>query len=186
MCGMKKIWMIMAVLLGLICFTACAGSTTEEDEGYELNGNGLDELITLEVPEGYEAGSTSANGFGGEVISRHWNKDGSELDLTMLSCQEKAVLGTDGPITEYADGDEIVDTVTLDGGVPAYVTYSDGEGEDGVTVKNVDISAVFQYGDYIISLGMMDAETNRTLTREEIDDFYQALRSIGFVPIQEQ
>ena len=206
---MKKTLAVVIALAAMVCFTMCLGAcgsgsdATDSGDGaaagdsaaagdgaaaekpYEVGGIGLDELVSFDIPDGYEEKFVSQNGPKGEIIQQTWYNEDSDISLSMLTYKEKGIMGTDGTLENYIGNSDYEDVVQLDGGKSeAYVSIVDGGAEDGSNIKDNVIEAVFAYGDYILSLDLSNTK-EESITKEQKDTFYKVLKSAGFTEFAE-
>ena len=200
---MKKTLAVVIALAAMVCFTMCLGAcgsgsdATDTGSGsdavdgaaaekpYEVGGIGLDELVSFDIPDGYEEKFVSQNGPKGEIIEQTWYNDDSDISLSMLTYKEKGIMGTDGTLEKYIGNEDYEDVVRLDGGKSeAYVSIVDGGAEDGSNIKDNVIEAVFAYGDYILSLDLSNTK-EESITKEQKDTFYKVLKSASFTEFAE-
>lgn len=200
---MKKTLAVVIALAAMVCFTMClgacgsgsdatdtgdsaaAGDGAAAEKPYEVGGIGLDELVSLDIPDGYEEKFVSQNGPKGEIIQQTWYNEDSDISLSMLTYKEKGIMGTDGTLENYIGNSDYEDVVQLDGGKSeAYVSIVDGGAEDGSNIKDNVIEAVFAYGDYILSLDLSNTK-EESITKEQKDTFYKVLKSAGFTEFAE-
>jgi len=200
---MKKTLAVVIALAAMVCFTMCLGAcgsgsdATDTGSGsdavdgaaaekpYEVGGIGLDELVSFDIPDGYEEKFVSQNGPKGEIIQQTWYNEDSDISLSMLTYKEKGIMGTDGTLEKYIGNEDYEDVVRLDGGKSeAYVSIVDGGAEDGSNIKDNVIEAVFAYGDYILSLDLSNTK-EESITKEQKDTFYKVLKSASFTEFAE-
>ena len=190
---MQRLLFIAALVLVTICFAACGG----DDSGsagsfdvkgpYELEGIGLDDIVTFDIPKEYSGPAESRNGSKGEVIQQTWESDDSEITLSMLSYFGNGVIGMDGSLEDYVeDGFDMVDVVELDSPQPdAYITYADGTANDGSEIQDNSIEAVFSSEDYVLSLELFNNEGG-SVTEDQKETFYKVLKSAKFAELLEE
>lgn len=177
---MKKLTIALLIALLAIAFAACSEGE-ENNKSFELEGLGVDDLVSLEIPKGYEEADLTQNGSpSSEILSHSWANEDSSVRLVMLSYDGKGILGMDGSIEDYLS-DLSPDAIFVSMNSPltdAFVTFVDGTAEDGSSIKDNNLDAVFNYDKYVLGLEMENTR-KKTLTDEQKETFYTVLKSIS-------
>ena len=177
---MKKLTIALLIALLAMAFAACSQGE-KNSKPFELEGLGVDDLVSLEIPEGYEEADLTQNGFpDSEILSHSWANEDSSLRLVMLSYDGKGIMGMDGSMEDYLS-DLSPDAIFVSMNSPltdAFVTFVDGTAEDGSNIKDNNLDAVFSYDKYVLGLEMENTQ-EKTLTDEQKDTFYNVLNSIS-------
>ena len=165
----------------------------------DLNGIGLDDILSWEIPEGYGNEEQTVSG-GDELVEIEWNDEDSVLSISMQTYKNECVMGfEEGGIDSYIKAENYgLETVAIgkNGEVTAYISAEPISTKDGDAADDwhppadtMRMNALFEYGDYVLSLylekfqfGKEESSTdyNNSLTEEQIDAFYSALQSITF------
>ncbi len=165
---MIRTGLIVVLILESLLFCACSDDTVSVD------GNGLTDIMVVEIPEGYEPEGNDVLDDDGEVISRSYRNDTSSVFFMILSYRGKAVMGSDGTIEDwFKEQDDIADTVSLEDADSEVYICPDPETSDRRIIEGV-----FGYRDYVIMAGMESHDGEPPLTDEQIDEFYRMLESI--------
>lgn len=140
---------------------------------------GLDKLMNYTIPKDYTVEKNVIYNDNNELISIHYGKNNTSIYLILLCYNDKAVMGSDGGLSEwFREGIEIDKTYEIDKtntpGVCAYIYYPNDIGTTDM------IESVFSYKDYLVMVGMTNYNGDY-LTKEEISTFYNLLDSIRFL-----
>ena len=177
---MKKLAIAFFVVLFAIAFAACSQGG-DNSKAFELEGLGVDDLVSLELPEDYEETDLTQNGAGDtEILSRTWANEDSSVRLAMLSYDGKGILGMDGSVADYVS-DYSPDAYFVSMNSPltdAYVTLADGTSEDGDNIKDNTIEATFGCDKYVLGLEMENTR-EKSLAEEQKETFYTILKTIS-------
>ena len=194
--------LLIAGVGGLLRGTAV--NTIEQltmDEEVDLNGIGLDDILSWETPEGYENPEETVGG-GDELVGIEWNDEDSVLSISMQTYKGDCVMGfEEGGIDNYieaenygletisiGDNSEVITHISAE---PVSYKTKDGEATDNwhPPADTMRMNALFEYGEYVFSLcvekfqfdedGSSTDYTN-SLTKEQIGAFYSTLQSISF------
>lgn len=194
--------LLIAGIGGLLRGTAV--NTMEQltmSEEVNLNGIGLDDILSWKTPEGYENPEETVGG-GDELVGIEWNDEDSVLSISMQTYKGECVMGFEkGGIENYIGAENYsLETVAIgeNGEVTAYISAEpvsyktkDGEAIDDwhPPEDTMRMKALFEYGDYVLSLCLerfqfdedgSSIDFANTLTKEQIDAFYSTLQSITF------
>lgn len=177
---MKKLAIVLFVFLLAMAFTACSQGE-ENGKAFELEGLGVVDLVSLEIPEGYGETDLTQNGSASsEILSQSWENGDSSVRLVMLSYDGKGIMGMDGYVEDYVS-DFSPDAYFVSMNSPltdAYVTFVDGTAEDGENIKDNSLEATFGYDKYVLGLEMENTR-EESLTDEQEETFYAILKSIS-------
>ena len=149
---------------------------------YQVDGRGLDELITLLIPTGYEKGSDVTNSPGGEILQKTWDNDDYSICLSILSYKGKGIMGADGDIGYYSQGFAAT-TLINQSSTTAYISYS-GTSEGSKPVNENHVNAIFPHGEYVLSLDIENRKED-TVTEEQKTLLYNLLQTAEFHPLTE-
>ena len=194
--------LLIAGVGGLLRGTAV--NTVEQltmGEEVDLNGIGLDDILSWKTPEGYENPEKTVGG-GDELVGIEWNDEDSVLSISIQTYKGDCVMGfEEGGIDSYIEAEQYgLETVSIgdNSKVNAYISAEpvsyktkDGEATDNwhPPADTMRMNALFEYGDYVLSLclekfqfGENGSSTDYTnsLTEEQVDAFYSILQSITF------
>lgn len=172
----------ITLLILLLAFGLAACSQGEENgKAFELEGKGVNDLVSLEIPEGYEEVDLTQNGTpGSEILSQSWENGDSSVRLAMLAYDGKGILGMDGNVEDYmTDLSPDAHFVSMNSPLTdAYVTFAGGTTEDGENIKDYALDATFGYDKYVLSLELENSH-EQSLTEEQKETFYEILKSIS-------
>lgn len=171
------------------------------DKEVDLNGIGLDDILSWKTPEGYENPEETV-GEGDELVGIEWNDEDSVLSISIQTYKGDCVMGfEEGGIDSYIEAEHYgLETISIgdNSEATAYISAEpvsdktkDGEATDDwhPPADTMRMNALFEYGDYVISLclekfqfGEDGSSTDYTnsLTEEQTDAFYSTLQSISF------
>lgn len=198
---------LCAVIVGVLI---CWGCGLLRGVGYEavnkvtqadLNGIGLDDIMLWEEPEAY-GDCAKTIGKNGELIGSEWSDEDSMIFICMETYKGQRVMGLEkGDINSYIKQKQYnLEPIYIgrDGEVKTYIsaepilakTENYGPAEDWNPPEDTcRMEAVFQYGEYVISLRVEKFEFSndgaksdsvRPLTRDQIESFYNTLDTITF------
>ena len=194
--------LLIAGVGGLLRGTAV--NTIEQltmDEEVDLNGIGLDDILSWETPEGYENPEETVGG-GDELVGIEWNDKDSVLSISIQTYKGDCVMGfEEGGIDSYIEAENYgLETISIgdNSEATAYISAEpvsdktkDGEATDdwNPPADTMRMNALFECGDYLISLCLekfqfdengSSTDYTNSLTEEQIDAFYSTLQSISF------
>ena len=169
----KKLALI-AVVLGMMVFTAC--SSESADEYPDLGGAGLDEVMTLTVPDGFEASGENGGTFlpTGECVQKYWQSEDrtSEIGAEILVYDGEPIMVDPTTIAEFTEGEE-VEIREYNGNT--YHIVEGFSGEDGI--EDSMLTAYVEYDKYIMCF---EISSDEALTKEQKKAFNKMLKSVRF------
>lgn len=201
---------LCAVIVGLlICwiigeFRTYVRETVDQltqAEEPDLNGIGLDDIMSWGTPEGYGEGIETESK-SKELIGMEWSDEDSMISICMQTYKGECVMGfEEGNIDSYIKEERYnLEPVNIgeNGEVKAYIS---AEPVSGKAIKDEPaedwnppadshrLEAAFQYGEHVISVCLEKyrfsedgsaSDFSGALTDKQIESFYSTLRSISF------
>jgi len=154
---------LLLLILGVICIILCRPPY-----------KGLDEIMEMDIPEGYVPEGHEVYSDSNQLISRHYKKRDNSIYQILLSYKSKALMGSDETMDEWKQTVSIADQISV-GDTEMYI-YPMGLQERADVEKSI-IEAVFEYKGYMIMVGM-ENYSGAPLSMEQRKAFYKLLESI--------
>lgn len=201
---------LCAVIVGLLsCWILGAFRTNVSEtvdqltqaEEPDLNGVGLDNIMSWKIPEEYGEG-TETESKSGELIGMEWSDEDSLISICMQTYKGQCVMGfEEGNIDDYIKEERYnLEPVNIgkNGEIKAYISAEPVSGKTKKDEPTEDwnppadshrMDATFQYGEYVISICLEKfrfsengsaSDFSGSITEKQIKSFYSILRSISF------
>ena len=174
----NKLTVIVVTMIALALGVLCTACTSESSVEYpDLGGVGLDEIVTMTLPDGYSERKSGGDSFlpTGECIQKSWGSDDgvSEIWAEILVYDGVPIMVDPTSIEEFvADQEvEIKDKFYI---VSGYA--------DDTNVEDSMLTAYTQYGKYLLGF---EISSYKALTKKEKKKFYKMLKTIEFKPVPE-
>ena len=156
---------IILIIITMLLIIGCSKKDNKVEE-YE----GIDKLITYQIPENYIHEKNDVYNDSNELISIHYGDNKASIYFMILSYKGKAVMGSDETFAEWLKSTEnIAETFELKNlKTKAYLLPIGIKTNDENAREKSIIEAIFSYKDYLIMAGMFNHEGENITESQKI------------------